>query len=150
MSLPKTEENKYLLQDQDLIFNRTNSAELVGKTAVYHEGVKAVFASYLIRFRLNLRSSHPDFVCLYINSRLGREYIVENMARAVGQVNISASKMHDMPIPVPLLTEQQQIAQGIEDKIAGVNLLEESVQQELETIEAMPSVLLRKAFSGEL
>ena len=58
--------------------------------------------------------------------------------------------IYNSVIPVPPLAEQQAISSELDDKITGVNLAEESIQQELETIEAMPAALLRKAFSGEL
>ena len=51
---------------------------------------------------------------------------------------------------LPPLEEQQRIASELDDKIAGVKLAEASIQQELDTIEAMPAALLRKAFSGNL
>ena len=49
VEVTEDEEAKYLLREGDILFNRTNSAELVGKTAVYHTDRPAIFASYLIR-----------------------------------------------------------------------------------------------------
>ena len=101
VQLKDRDKGKYLLRRGDMLFNRTNSAELVGKTAVFDLEQEAVFASYLIRFRLDSELADSHFVCAYINSYHGRAFIERNMARAIGQVNISASTMHKMPIPVP-------------------------------------------------
>jgi len=82
IELSNSEKEKYLLHEGDLLFNRTNSAELVGKTAVFDGSHEAVFASYLIRFRINENIANSRFVSAYINSEFGREFIKKNMARA--------------------------------------------------------------------
>lgn len=115
-NLGQSELQKYRLAAGDLLFNRTNSAELVGKTAVFDGERDAAFASYLIRFRLDTSLADPTFVATYINSRYGREFIVRHMTRAVSQVNISASTMHEMPIPVPDVARQRELAQLIKQK----------------------------------
>ena len=77
---------KTMLSHGDLLFNRTNSAELVGKSAVYKDRYpKACFASYLIRVSFPSDIS-PDYVCTFINSRHGRAYItqVRNPASRAG------------------------------------------------------------------
>jgi type I restriction enzyme S subunit len=57
------------LNDGDLLFNRTNSAELVGKTAVYKkQHPQATFASYLIRVKINSDKYDPDLLSFFINS----------------------------------------------------------------------------------
>lgn len=101
VALSPEDEEKYRLQIGDVLFNRTNSAELVGKTAVFDGARDAVFASYLIRFRVREGLADPHFVSSFINSRLGRVFIERHMARASGQVNISASTMAEMPVPCP-------------------------------------------------
>ena len=72
VDLPPSEVRKYELAYGDVLFNRTNSAELVGKTAVFDGSRRAVFASYLIRYRANTERADPHFISAYINSRRGR------------------------------------------------------------------------------
>lgn len=150
VNLDKTDAEKYLLRRGDLLFNRTNSAELVGKTAVYDLHKDAVFASYLVRFCLNEKEADPYFVSTYINSRYGRAFIERNMARAIGQVNISASTMHKMPLPTPELETQQRIARSIIEKQVEIDEIHASLQSEAEAIAALPAAMLRRAFAGEL
>ena len=144
------ERTKYLLQPGDMLFNRTNSAELVGKTAVYDLAREAVFASYLIRFKLREGIASPDVVSAYVNSRYGRAFIEKNMTRAVGQVNISATTMRGMPIPLPPFAEQTRIAASLKRRTASVDSARTAAEAELETINALPAALLRQAFNGEL
>jgi len=150
VELPSGELTKYLLRWGDLLFNRTNSAELVGKSAVYYEDAEAVFASYLIRFRFAKDAAEPDFVCAYINSRNGRAFIERNMGRAIGQVNVSASTMHKMPIPVPEIAEQRRIAGILRDQMAVVERARAAAEEEMKSINALPAALLRQAIDGEL
>ena len=137
---------KYDLRDGDLVFNRTNSAELVGKTAVFHGTRRAVFASYLIRFRLDRQRANAEFVSSYINSRLGRAFIERRMARAVGQVNISASSMHEMPIPAPPISAQDHVVRGLQVVRRKATEAVAGAEKELTAIEALPAAILREAF----
>lgn len=149
VDLPLAETKKYELESGDLLFNRTNSAELVGKTAVFDGSRRAVFASYLIRYRANPELADPQFISTYINSRRGRAFIEQHMARAIGQVNISASTMHRMPIPCPPLDTQRRLMESLSRHLAGAEGLVELCQKQLGEIEAMPGALLRAAFQGE-
>ena len=95
------ETQKTLLTPGDLLFNRTNSAELVGKSAVYKTShPTASFASYLIRV-IFLDRLFPDYVCTYINSQHGRAYISQVKSQQVGQANVNGTKLAAMPIPLP-------------------------------------------------
>jgi type I restriction enzyme S subunit len=150
IQLPKEEEEKYRLAKGDVLFNRTNSAELVGKTAVFDGLREAVFASYLIRFRLKRALAEPVFISAYVNSELGRAFIEQNMARAIGQVNINASTMHRMSIPLPSLPEQQRIAAMLNEQMASAERARKAIEEELDAINKLPAALLRRAFSGAL
>ncbi|MEY3826985.1 MAG: hypothetical protein RLZZ148_1803, partial [Cyanobacteriota bacterium] len=151
VNLPTDEETKFLLKKGDVLFNRTNSAELVGKTAVFDAEFKAVFASYLIRFKMRYNLADPYYISAYINSRQGRKFIEANMTRAIGQVNISASTMYNMPIPIPpTLEKQKQIASTLTEQMQEVERLKQNLKEQLDTINKLPAVLLRRAFKGEL
>ena len=72
------------------------------------------------------------------------------MARAIGQVNISASTMRKMPVPLPPLPEQQRIAGALREQMAAVEKARAAAEAELNTINALPAALLRRAFNGEI
>ncbi|WP_353649815.1 restriction endonuclease subunit S [Nakamurella sp. A5-74] len=98
--------NKASLVDGDLLFNRTNSAELVGKSAVFHGERSAALASYLIRVRFDERLL-ADWANIVINSPYGRSYIRSVLSQQVGQANVNGTKLRAFPIPVPPLKSQQ-------------------------------------------
>lgn len=150
VELPEKELEKYLLKKGDLIFNRTNSAELVGKTAIFDLDVNTVFASYLIRFRINNSLADSRFVSAFINSRIGRIFIEKNMARAIGQVNISASTMNEMIIPLPPLNFQRRIMDEFSFLQCEYERLNYLLSEESKIILKLPASLLRQAFSGAL
>lgn len=148
--LPPDELEKYRLVKGDLLFNRTNSAELVGKTAVFDGTREAVFASYLIRYRMRPDRADSRFVSAFINSREGRIFVERYMARAIGQVNISASTMSQMPVPCPPAHRQREIMDNEHlPRLAGAERLAEGLRAELAAIEALPAALLRSAFDQQ-
>jgi len=150
IDLSPDEEAKYILHKGDVLFNRTNSAELVGKSAVYPGGRRAVFASYLIRVVADQRKAMPHFIVAYINSPLGRQYIQSQLTRAIGQVNVNAKKLQAMPIPVPPLLEQRRIVEyldGVQAQVAELKQLQAGSAAELERLE---QAILARAFRGEL
>jgi type I restriction enzyme S subunit len=150
IALPAAEIEKYRLIKGDILFNRTNSAELVGKTAVFDGSRDAVFASYLIRLRVTGGMANPDFIAAYINSEGGRRFIEARMARAIGQVNISASTIITMPIPLPPITEQERIAAILKEQMAAVERARTAAESQLKEINKLPAAFLRQAFTGQL
>jgi type I restriction enzyme S subunit len=141
---------KLLLDDGDLLFNRTNSAELVGKSAVYH-GVPSPcsFASYLIRVRLSQRVL-PDFVALYINSPAGRAWVASVVSQQVGQANVNGSKLRALRIPVPTKDVQARILERVSLQISLADAAETSVSSTRQRAEQFLQVILRQAFQGRL
>ncbi|MDQ0202184.1 restriction endonuclease subunit S [Neobacillus ginsengisoli] len=142
---------KYVLQTHDLLFNRTNSYELVGKTAVIPEAVAKsfTFASYLIRVRLFYKEILADYVSHYINSHLGRRILLSMVSQQVGQANINSQKLASLPIPLPPKEEAIEIVKLLN------NYRElESKQKEMlvmeENFDALRQSILYKAFRGEL
>lgn len=148
VQLPEAEEAGYRLAAGDLLFNRTNSVELVGKSAVFDGSLNAVFASYLIRFRLNPTLADPDFVCAYINSPFGRAFVADNVGRAIGQANISASTMQRMPIPLPPLAEQKRIARLVLDQLVAVECARTAAEARLQEVKRLSRALLGALLEG--
>ncbi len=139
-----------ILEDGDLIFNRTNSAELVGKTAVYkRHHPRATFASYLIRIKFQ-ENCLSDYVCIYINSLYGRKYISSVVSQQVGQANVNGTKLANMPLPLPSLSEQRRIVAEVERRISVIQELEQTVSVNLKRAARLRQAILRRAFEGEL
>ncbi|MCH2488564.1 MAG: restriction endonuclease subunit S [Flavobacteriales bacterium] len=136
---------KYVVRKGDILFNRTNSRELVGKTAIFDSATEMIAAGYLIRIRLN-ELGNPYFVWGYLNSKHGK-LILNNMCKnIVGMANINAQELQNIKILVPPIELQNQFA----ETIALIEQQKALAKQELQESEDLFNCLLQKAFKGEL
>ncbi len=141
---------KTALRDGDLLFNRTNSAELVGKSAVYREAMGvAVYASYLIRCRF-AEGIEPEWVNTVVNSNFGRRYIASVVSQQVGQANVNSAKMALMPIPVPSQAEQRAALKVLRDWGGALARPQRAARVAMKRSDGLRSAILRSAFSGTL
>ena len=149
LSVENTDVQKTLLEHGDLLFNRTNSAELVGKCAVFKGAPsQACFASYLIRVSLDGLLS--DFACAYINSEHGRRYIIQVRSQQVGQANVNGTKLAAMPIAIPPLAEQHRIVAEVDRRLSVIQQAEAAVEANLARADRLRQSILKQAFSGQL
>lgn len=148
--LADRDREKLVLQLGDVLVNRTNSPELVGKCAVFEEKDEYTFASYLIRLRLDLTRAVPQLVAAYINSPIGRAYMFSHRKQMTGQANVNTKTLKAMPISLPPVEEQRGIVaylDGLQAQVDELTALQDATQAELDAL--LPSVLDR-AFQGEL
>jgi type I restriction enzyme S subunit len=113
LRLSKNEMGKLLLKDGDILFNRTNSKELVGKCAVFHAQGEYAFASYLIRIRADSSKANPDFLAYVVNSPIGRQQINALSRQIIGQANVNSVELRGLQIPLPPLAMQKQIIERV-------------------------------------
>lgn len=145
------EDNKqYLLKYNDVLFNRTNSPELVGKTAIYKGEMPAIFAGYLIRLHRKEKLLDADYLNYYLNSEMAMEYGKTVVISSVNQANINGTKLKGYPIPCSPLNEQQTIVQKLDALSAQTKKLEAIYQQHLNDLDELKKSVLQKAFRGEL
>ena len=139
-----------LLDKGDLLFNRTNSRELVGKTAVYTGTPNLCsFASYLIRVRFNPRIDSM-IVAHYINSVYGKNWILSVVSQQAGQANVNGTKLKLLAVPMPPEKEQQILVGEVERHLSVADEVEETIKAELKRAEQLRQSILKKAFSGKL
>jgi len=112
--------HKYLAQRGDLLFNRTNSKELVGKTAVYMRDEPMAIAGYLVRVRMNGRGN-PHYVSGYLNSAHGKRALESRAKSIVGMANINAQEMQDIPLMLPPIELQDKYGKIVEAVHARLN-----------------------------
>ena len=117
------------LKKFDLLYNRTNSAELVGKTGIYlGEDDCRTFASYLIRLRVSREHFSPHFLNLTMNTSEFREtQIVPLIKKQTGQANVNGTALKNMLVPVPPLAEQHRIVAKIDELVVFCDRLEASL-----------------------
>ena len=120
---------KYRLRRGDILFNRTNSFEHVGRTGAFNLDGEYCFASYLIRLSISEESANPFYVNALMNTDDFQSGIKRYASRAIGQSNINARALAAYRIPVPSLTIQQAVIAEIEAERALVDANRELIER---------------------
>ena len=137
---------KLLLQYGDLLFNRTNSAELVGKTAIFRGQRNAIFAGYLILLRPIFINS--EYLNLLLNTPYARDYCNEVKTIGVQQCNINAEKISNLLVPIPSLFETVRIVEKVKN-IALPIIKYGELYQKLKQLNGELPIILRKSILQE-
>lgn len=133
---------KYALHPGDVLFNRTNTIDLVGKTSIYTGEHPAIFAGYLIRVNVNKDKLDSRYLNYILNTEQAKKYSLKVLSVAVSQANINGQKLKTYPVPLPpTTTEQSAIATALSDMdallaaqdalIAKKRAIKQGVMQEL-------------------
>ena len=138
---------KYLLNKNDVLFNRTNSPEWVGKTAIYKGEIPAIYAGYIIRIRPHFNSDYLNYLMC---SDYERNWSKEVKTDGVHQSNINAQKLIAFAIPLPPLAEQQRIVAKIEEAFAEIDAIEKNKELLKTHIKQTRQKILDLAIHGKL
>jgi type I restriction enzyme, S subunit len=139
-----------LLEPGDLLFNRTNSPELVGKTAVFRtQAGPCSFASYLIRVRFH-QDIEPNYVAGYINSYAGRAWIASVVSQQVGQANVNGTKLKACAVPLAPANEQRRIVREADRGLSLVSRVAIELQTGQLRCTRLRLSILKWAFEGRL
>jgi len=103
-----------LLSKGDLLFNRTNSKELVGKTAIFDLEGEYLFASYLIRLKFDTNKVNVYYMSYLFNSCIGRVQIDMTSRQILGQANVNSKELQEFIFPIPPLDIQNEIVNEID------------------------------------
>ena len=145
ISLPPKELEKCLVKKGDIIFNRTNSRELVGKSCVFTEDENMVIAGYLIRIRLK-DGFEPQFITYSMNLQRSLGLFQHLIVGAVHQANISANNIQKVIINYPLLSEQQSIVTSLDSLKSKVDCLQANYDKISQECDALKQAILRQVF----
>ena len=140
----------YRLSKGDILFNRTNSPELVGKTAVFDSDREAIFASYIIRLRPDERLVASAIVTNWMNSDWGRWWARTVRTDGVSQSNINSTKLVSMPLPLPPVAEQHEIVRRVDALFRLAAAIERRAATAKAHTDKLTQAILAKAFRGEL
>lgn len=141
---------KYLLKKDDVLFNRTNSPEWVGKTAIYRGEQKAIFAGYLIRINRKEKELDANYLNYFLNSQMAKNHGNKVKSFGVNQSNINGTKLKAYPFPITSLPSQKKIIQEVESRLSVCDKMEETIENALQQAEALRLSILKKAFEGKL
>ena len=139
---------QYSLKKGDLLFNRTNSSEWVGKTAIYKGEQPAIYAGYLIRVRPILISS--DYLNIVMNSSYYRNWCYNVKTDAVNQSNINAQKLSKLMVPIPPLKEQERIVVEMAKWASLITSIKHDKEDLQAAIKQTKSKILDLAIHGKL
>ncbi len=142
--------SKYKLEKYDLLFNRTNSYELVGKTSIYEFDKDMSFASYLVRLRVDSERILPYFLNYYLNAESTQKTLKEMATKAVNQSNINAQKLKSISVPIPPLKTQQKTVTYFDKLSAKTEQLKSLQAQKMQSLKDLKASLLDRAFRGEI
>ena len=138
------------LEASDLLFNRTNSIDLVGKTATYMgEPSPATFASYLIRIRL-LDGLNPRLLMYTLNSYWGKRWIRRVASQTVGQANVNGTKLSAFTFPLPPQPEQERLVSIVDEQVHAIDALDAQIVANMAATVKLRQAILHRAFSGKL
>lgn len=149
-SSDQEEIEKYLLKPNDVLFNRTNSPELVGKTAKYRGEQPAIFAGYLIRINQIDSIANSDYLNYFLNSHIAKQYGNTVKTDGVNQSNINGEKLQNYPFPFCAVEEQAKIVEILEGKLSLTESNIQEIEFQLAKAESLRQSILKKAFSGKL
>lgn len=137
---------KYRLERGDILIVRTSgSAAHVGKAAIFDRDDEFVFASYLIRLRTDQSRCLPEYLHAVLTSAVGRAYI-EKIRHQVGQNNINATEIKAMPLPLPTITEQQEVVAELSRMQPIIDEMAEMTEAAKAAASELPDALLREVF----
>ena len=146
MDLHQADHEKYLVRAGDVLFNRTNSAELVGKAAIVPASAPPLaYAGYLVRLRVN-EANHPMYLARFLNTPYAKRMLRGMCKSIVGMANINAKEIQAMRIALPPLPLQQTFA----TRIASIEALKATHRRALAALDALFASLQQRAFAGQL
>ena len=120
---------KYQLRRGDVLFNRTNSIEHVGRTGIFDLDGLYCFASYLIRLSVSENKANPFYVNAFMNTADFQAGIKKYASRAIGQSNINAKSLAAYLIPLPELETQHAIVSEIQAEQSLVDANRELIER---------------------
>lgn len=141
IDIPDSELDKCTVRRGDVLFNRTNSKELVGKTCVYNRDELMVLAGFVIRVRVNERI-RPEILSAFLNMDFSKRMLIGMCKTAIGQANINAKELQNIDLYIPPIELQDQFV-TLKNKI---DQQKQTVQQSLEKLELMKKALMQEYF----
>lgn len=145
MDLSSEKRERWLVRSGDILFNRTNSADLVGKTAIYRSSTPVAFAGYLIRLRVN-GANDPEYLAAFLNSAYAKRTLRGMCKSIIGMANINATEVQSMVVPTPPVQLQHEFAK----RVALAEAMKVPHRTFEGSLDALFASLQQRAFRGEL
>jgi type I restriction enzyme, S subunit len=150
MTLSEEEITKYELKVNDILINRVNSRELVGKAAVITANLeRCIYESKNIRMRLINNYAESKYINYWLRL-FGQGYFDMNAQQVVGMASINQQQISAMPVPFTHLYEQHHIVEQVEFGFSILDAMEKGIDKGILQAERLRQAILKKAFTGRL
>ena len=151
INLTTTEQQKYLLDEEDGIFVRVNgSTNRVGRLILINKDKEYAYCDHLIRCKFDTGVVIPKFIKLCLDTQHSRNYMMNNLVSSAGQNTISQTTIRNLPLWIPDLIDQEQIVYEIESRLSVYESIEKTIIDTLQQATAMRQSILKQAFEGGL
>ena len=138
---------QFLLLPGDVLFNNTNSTELVGKSALFSGYAEPiVYSNHFTRLRTISDALLPDLLANWLNHQWQQGVFAAICNRWIGQSAVKADKLLNLEFPLPPLAEQQHIAALLNAQLAAVAQARAAAEARLAAVKALPAAFLRQVF----
>lgn len=150
ISLKSAPNEDYLLQNEDIVFVRSNgNKELVGRCVItYPNDIKTTYSGFCIRFRNNYKGLNVNFLTHYLKTETIRKKIRGNNGTNIS--NLNQKILSNLEIPIPSLAEQTAIVSRLDALSAKISDLKAKYCRQIECCDELRQSLLREAFEGEM
>jgi len=150
MDLTSDEISEFELKPDDILFNRVNSMELVGKAALIPKNIeKCVYESKNIRLRFKTKYIKPKFIHMWL-SFASRHYFNKNFQQTTGMASVNQGQLGNLPIPYCSLEEQEQIISKIEQGFSLIENTSQMIHSTLQILQTIKISILKQTFEGKL
>ena len=151
VQLSEEDIQKYSINENEILINRVNSIEYLGKCGLVKQLDEiTVFESNIMRLKLLNTLINSNYITLFLSSVLGEKEIRRFAKHAVNQASINQTDVSITPIPICSLKEQNQLLKEIESRLSVCDKVEQSITESLEKAKALRQSILKKAFEGTL
>lgn len=140
----------YSLKRGDVLFNNTNSKELVGRAALVEEDLNYAFSNHITRIRVNTELLTPEWLVTCLNYLWLKGYFLHICQKWIGQAGINTRMLKSVKVYIPSIEEQKAITERlnkIQKIIENFNTQQNKTKAE---IESLSQAILKAAFSGKL
>lgn len=141
----KVDIKKNYIQKWDILFNNTNSKELVWKTALVDKNYPYAYSNHITKFQLKEGYS-PKYIVFFLNYLWGRGYFQEKCNKWIWQAWFNNSMLKEIQIPLPPLEEQKKIVAYLDELNATITKLKAEYQSQLTALDEMRNSSLDLAF----
>ncbi|MDP2501058.1 hypothetical protein BCT47_12120 [Vibrio splendidus] len=151
VDLEEQEVDKYRVNIDDVLVNRVNSIEYLGKCALVRElPENAVFESNIMRMSIDTEKALPAFVTTFLRSIVGLQELRKNAKLAVNQASINQTDVKNCLLQLPKIEEQKEIVRLVDQYFTFADTIETQVKKAQARVDNLTQSILAKAFRGEL